>query len=97
MYPEFILHSVELRVHSVELRVHLVELVVHSVQLGVYSVELGIRSGFMLGYTRDEYRVEGPGRIRYFVRSSVLWSIRPLVVLSPYHFDCIFPSHLWTD
>jgi hypothetical protein len=34
---------------------------VHSVELGVQSVELGIHSGFMLRYTRDKCRVEGPG------------------------------------
>jgi hypothetical protein len=68
VYPKSILHSVEFRVHSVELKVHSVELGeysvelrVQSVELRIQSVELEIHSGFMLRYTRDKCRVEGPG------------------------------------
>jgi hypothetical protein len=57
-------YTQQLGVHSVELRVHLVELGVQSIELGVQSVELRMHSGFMLRYTQDKCRVEGPGAIK---------------------------------
>jgi hypothetical protein len=50
--------------YTQQLGVHSVELGVHSVEPGIQSVELGIHYGFMLRYTRDKCRVEGPGGIR---------------------------------
>jgi hypothetical protein len=79
VYPEFILHSVELGVHPVELGVHSVELGVDSVELGVYSMnseyyQLNSEYNWLNSEHNldlywdilwDKCRVEGPGgRIR---------------------------------
>jgi hypothetical protein len=46
----------------------------------------------LLGACKRLYR-----RLCWLVGLLVRWLVRPLVGLSPYHFECIFLSRLWMD